>query len=127
LPYKPQPIDTSKIKLNDNLLELDFFLISHYPNLHIYSSILLLFTLLLPIYAIGVRTLRSSIEVSRSAALYHSKSNALEHFNIQLEGELTKDIIQWAEILNILWQCENFFENENREWLRMMNEAEWFI
>jgi len=84
-------------------------------------------TLLLPIYAIATFERRSSIEVSRSAALYHSKSKALEHFNRQLDDELNKESIQWAEILKILWQCENFFENENREWLRMMNEAEWFI
>ena len=106
---------------------IDFFLISKYPDLYRISSILLLLTLLFPIFAIGTRTLRSSIEVSRSAALYQSKSSALEHFNVRLNEELTKNIIQWAEILKILWQCENFFENENREWLRMMNEAEWFI
>ena len=91
------------------------------------SESLLLLTLLLPIFAIGTRTLRSSIEVSRSDALYHSKSQALEHFNMRLKEELSKDIIPWREILKVLWQCENFFENENREWLRMMNEAEWYI
>jgi len=106
---------------------IDFFLISSTPILNFISSILLLLTLLFPIFAISARTLRSSIEVSRSAALYQSKSKALEHFNVRLDEELSKDITQWAEILKILWQCENFFENENREWLRMMNEAEWFI
>jgi hypothetical protein len=104
---------------------IDFF--SKNPNLQLISEILLLLTLLFPIFAIGARTLRSSIEVSRSAALYQTKSKALEHFNVQLDEELVKDFIQWAEILKILWQCENFFENENREWLRMINEAEWFI
>jgi hypothetical protein len=97
------------------------------PSLTFISSILLLLTLLFPIFAIGARTLRSSIEVSRSDALYQSKSRALEHFNMRLDEELLKEFIQWGEILKILWQCENFFENENREWLRMMNEAEWFI
>ena len=106
---------------------IDFFLLSKNPGLSVVSSILLLLTLLLPIFAIGVRTLRSSVEVSRSAALYQSKSKALEHFNLQLNEEFTKDTIQWPDILKILWQCENFFENENQEWLRMMNEAEWFI
>jgi len=97
------------------------------PSLKFISSILLLLTLLFPIFAIGARTLRSSIEVSRSDALYQSKSMALEHFNLRLDEELLKEFIQWGEILKILWQCENFFEDENREWLRMMNEAEWFI
>jgi hypothetical protein len=106
---------------------IDFFLMSKNPGLIFISSILLLLTLLFPIFAIGARTLRSSIEVSRSAALYQSKCNALENFNVRLDEELGKNIIQWSEILKILWQCENFFENENQEWLRMLNEAEWFI
>ena len=97
------------------------------PSFTFISSILLLLTLLFPIFAIGARTLRSSIEVSRSDSLYQSKSRALEHFNLRLDEELLKEFFQWGEILKILWQCENFFENENREWLRMMNEAEWFI
>jgi hypothetical protein len=106
---------------------IDFFFPSKNPSLNFISSVLLLLTLLFPIFAIAARTLRSSIEVSRSAALYRSKSKALEHFNLQLNEEFTKDTIQWPEILKILWQCENFFENENQEWLRMMSEAEWFI
>ena len=105
---------------------IDFFLLRK-SGLDFISSILLLLTLLFPIFAIGARTLRSSIEVSRSAALYQSKSKALENFNLQLNEELAKETIQWPDILKILWQCENFFENENQEWLRIMTEAEWFI
>jgi hypothetical protein len=106
---------------------IDFFFNSSTPSLNLLSHILLLLTLLLPIFAISARTLRSSVEVSRSAALYHSKRRALEHFKVRLDEELNKDTIQWAEILKILWQCENFFDYENREWLRMMKDAEWFI
>jgi hypothetical protein len=106
---------------------IDFFVSSKNLGITFISSILLLLTLLFPIFAIGARTLRSSIEVSRSAALYQSKSKALEHFDVQLNEEIAKEPIQWPDILKILWQCENFFENENREWLRMMNDAEWFI
>jgi hypothetical protein len=97
------------------------------PYLSFISSIFLLLILLFPIYAISTRTLRSSIEFSRSSALYLSKSKALERLNRQLNEETTKETTQWEEILKILWQCENFFENENREWLRIMNDAEWFI
>jgi hypothetical protein len=106
---------------------IDFFLPSENSFLSFSSLFLLLLTLLFPIFAIGVRTLRSSIEVSRSAALFQSKRNALENFNLQLNEELSKETIQWSDILKILWQCENFFENENQEWLRIMNDAEWFI
>jgi hypothetical protein len=106
---------------------IDFFVSSENTGLNFISSILLLLTLLFPIFAIGARTLRSSIEVSRSAALYQSKRKALEHFDVQLNEEFSKESIRWPDILKILWECENFFENENQEWLRMMNEAEWFI
>jgi hypothetical protein len=68
-----------------------------------------------PNFFIGVRTLRFSIEVSRCAALFHAKGTVREHFNARLTEELRKKSIQRAEILKILWQCENFFENENRE------------
>jgi hypothetical protein len=106
---------------------IDYFLLLKNPDLHLLSQSLLLLTITLPILAIGVRTCRSSIEVSRSAALFQAKRKALEHFNIRLQDELTQKTIQWAEILKILWQCENFFENENHEWLRIMKDAEWFL
>lgn len=36
-------------------------------------------------------------------------------------------MVNWPEILKIIGECENFFESENREWLRIMNYAGWFI
>jgi hypothetical protein len=31
-----------------------------------------------------------------------------------------------ATIFRLLWQCERIMDNEHREWLRLMIEAEWF-
>lgn len=106
---------------------IDFSLLQPNPEFRLLSSVSLMLTLMLPILALSSRTLRSSIEVSRSAALFRAKSNALIAFNNQLGEELSRENIRWDGILKILWECENFFENENREWLRMMHEAEWFI
>ena len=106
---------------------IDFFFWPTVPDLESISQILLLFTLVLPILSIGVRTLRSSVEVSHSAGLFHAKGKTLKIQNDRITEELTKNTVQWEVILKILWQCEDFFENENREWLRIMQEAEWKI
>ena len=42
-------------------------------------------------------------------------NEVLEHFNARLTEKLTKESIQWAEILKNLSQSEYFFDNENRE------------
>ena len=94
---------------------------------HSVSLILLLCTLLIPIVALTFRTLRSSNEVARSASLFRSKRNALKEFEIRLHEETKKNEYSLSKILNIIWECENHLEKENREWLRIMNDAEWFI
>jgi hypothetical protein len=90
---------------------------------HGVSLILFLLTLLIPILALTFRTLRSSNEVS----LFRSKRNALKEFEIRLNEETKKNEYSWSKILYIIWECENHLEKENREWLRIMNDAEWFI
>jgi hypothetical protein len=90
-------------------------------------SVALLITLFLPSLGIAVRTFRSSIEVSRSASLFNAKCKALKEFDKRLTEERDKKEINWLEILKIMWESENFFENENREWLRIMHDAEWFL
>jgi len=94
---------------------------------HGFSLILLLLTLLIPILALTFRTLRSSNEVARSASLFRSKRNALKEFEIQLHEETKENKYSWSKILYIIWECENNLQKENREWLRIMNDAEWFI
>ena len=106
---------------------IDLFFPPGNPGLEFTSTFFLMLTLMFPIFAIGVRTLRSSVEVSRSASLFRAKAQALEHFKTRLDEELAQNAVPWAKILSILWECENFFENENQEWLRMLSEAEWFL
>jgi hypothetical protein len=106
---------------------IDLFFLPRNPELHSVSLLFLLLTILFPVFAIGARTLRSSVEVSRSAAFFQAKAHALENFKTKLDEELAKESKQWAQILKLMWQCENFFECENREWLRMMSAAEYFL
>jgi hypothetical protein len=91
------------------------------------SSLALLITLVLPCLGIAVRTLRSSVEVSRSALLFSAKYKALKQFDERLSDERARDSVNWVEILKIMWECENFFESENREWLRIMHDARWSL
>jgi hypothetical protein len=91
------------------------------------QAVTLLITLVLPSFGVAFRTWRSSIEVARSASLYTAKCRALKQFELRLSEERARTTVRWEEILKILWECENFFEIENREWLRIMHDAEWFL
>jgi hypothetical protein len=105
-------------------------LLSLMPDTAIWSffrSVALLITLILPSLGIAVRTFRSSVEVSRNASLFNAKCQALKQFDVRLAEERNKEVVNWQEILKIMWESENFFENENREWLRIMHDAEWFL
>jgi len=106
---------------------IDFFFSKLDSVPHNISMFLLLSILLLPIVSLTFRTLRSSNEVARSASLFRSKRNALKVFEIRLHEETKENKYLWSKILYIIWECENYLEKENREWLRIMNDAEWFI
>jgi hypothetical protein len=91
------------------------------------QAVILLITLILPSIGVAFRTLRSSVEVSRNASLFSAKCRALNQFAMRLTQEREKETVNWPEILKIMWECENFFESENKEWLRIMHDAEWFL
>lgn len=88
---------------------------------------ILLIILILPSIGVAFKTLRSSVEVSRNASLFSAKCRALNQFATRLTEEREKENVNWPEILKIMWECENFFESENKEWLRIMHDAEWFL
>ena len=86
--------------------------------------LLLVFAAAVPVIGTGVRTYRMAYEFARSASLFQAKLAALDHFKQALEHDLAAP--DAFAILRRLWQCENFFEREHQEWLRLMLEAEWF-
>jgi hypothetical protein len=107
---------------------LQFIIEFFYPNVPTAGkAIILLLTLVLPSIGVASKTLRSSVEVARNASLFSAKCRALRQFEMRLQAERAKEVMNWREILNIMWESENFFESENREWLRIMHDAEWFL
>jgi len=106
-------IDNSFLKSNDVFQALNI--------------IIVLIILTLPIFGFAIKTVRSSSEVARSASLYRAKRNSLVDFRNHLIIELERVPRNWEEIVKILWECENYLEEVNREWLRMMKESEWHI
>jgi hypothetical protein len=85
------------------------------------SRILILIAAILPVLAAAIRTYRDTGEFSRNTTRFWAKY-------IQLElraGRL--NIVNWPDdVLRELWQSESTLEQEHREWLRLMKEAEWF-
>jgi hypothetical protein len=96
-------------------------------SMHATSIILIIFAAALPVLAAGFRTLRSAYEFARSASIFQAKYTALERFSSAIAEEAMRVPLNKEAILDNLWQCEYFLEAENREWLRLMMEAEWFI
>lgn len=106
-------------------LALDFF--TSPENFRVPYVIIILVILFLPVIVFGIRTLRSSTEVARSASLYRANRNALEDFKNRLVVENSREPPDWEEMVKILWECENHLTRVNREWVRIMKEAEWFL
>lgn len=88
--------------------------------------LLLVFAAAVPVIGTGVRTYRMAYEFARSASLFQAKLAALDHFKQALQHDLAAPAQDASAVLRRLWQCENFFEREHHEWLRLMLEAEWF-
>jgi len=102
-------------------------ILKSYAIFQILNIIILLIILILPIFIFAVRTLRSSTEVTRSASLYRAKRNALVDFRSRLSTEIERGPHNGEVIVKILWECENHLEGVNREWFRIMKEAEWTV
>jgi hypothetical protein len=92
----------------------------------VFGVYLLVLAAAVPVIGTGVRTYRMAYEFARSASLFQAKLAALDHFKQGLQHDLAAHPQDASAILRRLWQCENFFEHEHHEWLRLMLEAEWF-
>ena len=81
----------------------------------------------LPVLGSGVRLLRSAFEYSRNTARFRAKYRALEQLISKVEVALGQgDEFRAEDIVRYMWKGELLLENEHREWLRLMKEAEWF-
>ena len=75
----------------------------------------------LPVLGGGARTFRSAHEFARNTIRYRSKIVALTTIDMALDHS-TGVSAQHAK----LWYSEVIMENEHRDWLRLMMEAECF-
>ena len=87
----------------------------------------------LPVISAGVRTFRSAYQLARNTSRYKAAFEAiklpaqrLEHdaerlYGLHADGHTTIDAY---DVFRDLWRCEQILEAENREWLRLMMEAE---
>jgi exonuclease VII small subunit len=95
---------------------------------HFWSLNLLIFgAAVLPVLGSCFRLLRSAFEYSRNTARFRAKYRALEQLISKLEVALGQaDTFTTEEIVRYMWKGELLLENEHREWLRLMKQAEWF-
>ena len=85
------------------------------------SVLLLLGAALLPALWAGIRTWRSAHEFARNAMRAAASLGVLTHYSEMLGRE--KDP---ARLFTTLDLCETFLDGEQREWLRLMLEADWY-
>lgn len=85
------------------------------------SLVLIVFAAAFPVLGAAVRTLRSANEFSRNTARFNAMYEELR----EKERELTPDA-RSSEKIRTLSESERALEDEHREWLRLMDEAEWY-
>ncbi len=77
----------------------------------------------LPVIGVGVRTWTTAMEHARSASLFAAKHQALVRVHKHIEQDATDSTAVMRHIAHV----EYFLENEHREWLRLLLDAEWFL
>ncbi|MEK6280030.1 MAG: hypothetical protein AABN95_06715 [Acidobacteriota bacterium] len=102
----------------------------------IIAVVLIAAAAILPVCGGGIRTARAAFEFSRHTLRFRAKYNALSKLEESLELHRDKlaqldsgeqaDAALAEAIYGDLWMCELVLETEQREWLRLMIEAEWF-
>jgi hypothetical protein len=97
------------------------------------AVILIAAAAILPVCGGGIRTARAAFEFSRHTLRFQAKYNALAKLEESLtlhRDDLSKPNqggpLIAAAVYGDLWMCEHVLEHEQREWLRLMIEAEWF-
>jgi hypothetical protein len=82
---------------------------------------LALLAAVLPVFGAGIRTYRMANEFGRNVKRFESTRHVLSEMDNWLEEN-----VDAKTALLTLWSCEHTLEIEQREWLRLMAETEWF-
>lgn len=104
---------------------LDFIAIGQFG--HVASIALIGIAVSLPFAGSVIKTHRETFQVAKSSSLYYAKYSALENLDKQVSRYESSIDENWEEILDTLWQCENFLEAEHREWLILIYDSDWFL
>jgi hypothetical protein len=78
---------------------------------------------ILPVVGLGIRVWLGAFEPHRSANLFSCKYRTVEDLRKRMPGP-ENNAHQWGSYVA---ETELFFENEHREWLRLMLETEWML
>lgn len=97
---------------------------SHY---HTVSTALLGVAVILPFLGVTLRGYTEVFQSVRVIPLFQAKQQALIRYRENIDQYSTDPVRNWPEILKVMRQCENFFEEELREWLVLVHEADWYI
>ncbi len=103
------------------LLHYGHDLFTHAERLDTFSRWMIVLAASLPVIGGAFRTFQSAYQAARNAYRYRAKAVALASIKSALD-HATGPRSQFLA----LWFCEQTLENEHREWLRLMLEAEWF-
>lgn len=93
---------------------------------HGLSHNLIILAAVFPVLGAGIRTVRFARESARTGSLYQAKATALRRLSEGLKEMEPFSTADPQAVLGQLWLCERFLEAEQREWLRLMLEAEWY-
>jgi hypothetical protein len=87
------------------------------------ASTVLVLAAVLPVIGFGLRAWFSAFELPRRAHLFESKAKQLKDAIERMRA----DRFHPRKTLTHIELGEHFFENEHREWCRLILEAEWFV
>lgn len=78
---------------------------------------------IIPVAGLGSRVWLGAFEPHRSANLYECKHNTV----LEIYNNMTLENSEFETLSNSIIRAETLFENEHREWLRLMLETEWML
>jgi hypothetical protein len=103
------------------LIHFGYDLCVEIDRLDLVSRYLIVLAASLPVLGGAIRTWRSTFQFARNTDRYRAKAVALASIDVALDHAL-----EARSVFLGLWLTEQTLENEHREWLRLMFEADWF-
>jgi hypothetical protein len=88
------------------------------------SLVFIFFAVIFPVIGTGLRTSHLADEPARNASRYRAKEHALSELSARLSQAMEAQSPD--AVFRELSFCEQVLELDQREWLRLMIEAEWF-